>query len=87
MGVASPLQSSKPLEYWLNGLKTDELVQLWDFLAGNQHENYVLDSDVLARNDIPTAEEVRKSVYSQSMPSSFYVRKDRGDPPSCARQQ
>ncbi len=75
MGVASPLQSPKPIEYWLGGLKTAELVQLWDFLSGNQTDNYELDRNVFEENMQPTAEEVRKHLYSESMPHKFYVQR------------
>ncbi len=78
LGVASPLQSGKPIEYWLGGLKTSELVQLWNFLSGNHSEDYELDRDVFAKVDQPTAEEVEKHIYSESLPSSFYACKDRG---------
>ncbi len=92
MGVASPFQSRKPLEYWLDGLKAAELVQLWEFLSRN------LDTDAkrqvtrqgaagqpltistpgnLAEN-LPTGSEVRKQLYNESMPSLFYACKDRG---------
>ncbi len=97
MGVASPLQSGKPMEYWLDGLLTKELVHLWEFLSRNldkphnhasgcqaaldccDYEYYgVVD---LPQEDLPTAKEVRKHIYSETMPSSFYACKDRGDPP------
>ncbi len=82
MGVASPLQSGKPLEYWLNGLLTKELVALWEFLSRNLDN---MDPESLAiyqgSEDLPTAKEVRKHIYSETMPSSFYACKDRGDPP------
>ncbi len=32
MGLASPFQSSKPLEYWIGGLLTTDLVNLWTYL-------------------------------------------------------
>ncbi len=80
MGVASPFQSRKPLEYWLDGLKTAELVQLWEFLSGNPGGLNGLDGSVLYQNeDSPTAQEVRKHLYSETLPSSFYACKDRGD--------
>ncbi len=88
MGVASPLQSGKPMEYWLDGLLTKELVQLWEFLSRNLDDfahdasgcQATLDFQSWAR-DLPTAKEVRKHIYSKTMPSSFYACKDRGDPP------
>ncbi len=84
MGVASPFQSRKPLEYWLGGLKTNELVQLWEFLSRNLDN---MDPETWppavyqGSEDLPTGAEVRKHLYSESMPSSFYACKDRGDPP------
>ncbi len=78
MGVASPLQSGKPVEYWLGGLTTSELVHLWEFLAGNQRsKDYEPDRDVF-KIPVQTGDEVRKHLYSESMPSSFYACKDRG---------
>ncbi len=78
MGVASPLQSGKPISYWLDGLKTAELVHLWEFLAGNQHnKDYEPNRDVL-ETPVHTGEEVRETLYSESLPSSFYACKDRG---------
>ncbi len=71
MGLASPFQSSKPMEYWLDGLTTKELVQLWVFLSGNQTDDNVLDRDVFAETVQPTGAEVRKHIYSESLPSSF----------------
>ncbi len=73
MGVASPYQSRKPLEYWLDGLKANELVALWVFLSGNPD---------LFNEELPTPKEVKKLLYSESLPSYFYACKDRGDPPS-----
>ncbi len=73
MGVASPYQSSKPTEYWLGGLKTTELVQLWEFLSRNLDEVTRKGSE-----DLPTGKEVKKHLYSESMPSSIYACKDRG---------
>ncbi len=81
MGVASPFQSVKPLEYWLDGLKAAELVQLWEFLSRNLDDgsNLYHDRQFMSIEDLPTSEEVRKHIYSESMPSSFYACKDRGD--------
>lgn len=87
MGVASPFQSAKPLEYWLDGLLTKELVQLWEFLSRNldietpENSLSLSDSASQGSEDLPSAKEVRKHLYSQSLPSLFYVTKDRGDPP------
>lgn len=75
MGVASPFQSSKPLEYWLDGLTTKELVHLWTFLSGNRTDDYELDRDVFKRGDIPKGDLVRKTLYSESLPSSFLCLK------------
>ncbi len=74
MGVASPLQSGKPVEYWLGGLKASELVQLWDFLSRNLDPA----DDNIRLEDHPSSTEVRKHLYSESMPSIFYACKDRG---------
>ncbi len=82
MGVASPLQSGKPIEYWLDGLKAAELVALWEFLSGNRSEYYELDRDVFDDTSRPTGEQVRKHIYCESLPSSFYACKDRGYTPS-----
>ncbi len=86
MGVASPLQSGRPMEYWLDGLLTKELVALWEFLSRNLDEEApenrtLLSSVARGPEDLPTAKEVRKHTYSVTMPSSFYACKDRGDPP------
>ncbi len=78
MGVASPLQSGKPIEYWLDGLTTSELVGLWEFLSGNRSEDNVLDRDVFEELCKPSAAQVKKHLYSESLPSNFYVRKDAG---------
>ncbi len=88
MGVASPFQSVKPLEYWLDGLKTTELVQLWEFLSWNQlrHETMSDFHNHESKNH-PTPEEVRNHLYSESMPSSFYACKDRGDLRSTAERR
>ncbi len=74
MGVASPLQSGKPVEYWLGGLKTAELVQLWEFLSRNLDD----EEDHAFLRNIPTSKEVEKHLYSESLPSNFYACKDRG---------
>ncbi len=77
MGVASPFQSRKPLEYFLGGLTTSELVHMWEFLSRNLDEE--LDADGsrgasdLSSEDLPTAKQVRKHLYSESMPSHFYA--------------
>ncbi len=76
MGVASPLQSGKPLEYWLDGLKTAELVHLWEFLSRNLDEEHTVIRPYA--EDLPTAKEVKKHLYSESLPSFFYDRKDAG---------
>ncbi len=77
MGVASPLQSGKPIENWLDGLLTKELVALWVFLSGNPDD---IDYAVFQRQkDLPTAQEVKELLYSKTMPSFFYACKDRGD--------
>ncbi len=92
MGVASPLQSGKPLEYWLDGLLTKELVHLWEFLSRNldnmdpEHTQVAAEQPLTSvcyqgSEDLPSAKEVRKHIYSRTMPSSFYACKDRGDPP------
>ncbi len=95
MGVASPYQSSRPVEYWLDGLLTKELVQLWEFLSRNLDEDPSFSrartcsvkcagssGDMLCpHGDLPTSVEVRKHLYSESMPFYFYACKDRGDPP------
>ncbi len=80
MGVASPLQSGKPVEYWLGGLKAAELVQLWEFLSRNLDDgaNMYHDRYFISVGDLPTDEEVRKHLYSESMPSPIYACKDRG---------
>ncbi len=79
MGVASPLQSRKPLEYWLDGLQTKELVALWEFLSRNL-DNMDPNDDPLVitqgSEDPPTPSEVRKHLYSESLPSNFYACKD-----------
>ncbi len=75
MGVASPFQSAKPMEYWLDGLTTAELVRLWEFLSGNQTDNYEPDRDVFKELSTPDAEVVRKTLYSESLPSSFLCPK------------
>ncbi len=84
MGVASPLQSGNPIEYWLDGLLAKELVALWEFLSRNlddsESNSDVPETPSLCR-DLPSAKEVRKHIYSETMPSSFYACKDRGDPP------
>ncbi len=78
MGVASPLQSGKPIAYWLDGLTTIELVALWDFLSGNRSSLNVLDRDE-SRESIDTqGEAIREHIYSESLPSNFYACKDRG---------
>ncbi len=79
MGVASPLQSSKPIEYWLGSLTASELVHLWDFLSRNLGKD--VDGKIFAR-DLPTPKEVMKHLYSESLPSSFLCRKTEGDPRS-----
>ncbi len=73
MGVASPLQSGKPVKYWLGGLTTSELVALWDFLSGNRSGLNVLDRDESRESLKSQGKEVRKHLYSESMPSLFYV--------------
>ncbi len=91
MGVASPLQSGKPIEYWLGGLKTSELVQLWEFLSRNLDkcvpelentqgaaEQPLTDVFSTVPGDLPAAWKIRKHIYSESLPSSFYACKDRG---------
>ncbi len=75
VGMASPLQSSKPVEYWLDGLTTAELVTLWDFLSGNRSSLNVLDRDETRESVNTEGEEVRKTLYSESMPSSFLCPK------------
>ncbi len=79
MGVASPFQSRKPLEYWLDGLTAAELVRLWEFLSGNPQDDYVLDRDVFQETCKPSAVEVKELLYSKTLPSNFYACKDRGD--------
>ncbi len=86
MGVASPLQSGVPIEYWLDGLLTKELVALWEFLSRNLDYECpdgpgIYPATLGGAEDLPTAKEVRKHLYSETMPSSFYACKDRGDPP------
>ncbi len=87
MGVASPFQSKMPLEYWLGGLTTTELVRLWEFLSRNLDEepdifeNANAFREMCMAEDLPTGEEVRKHIYSRTMPSFLYACKDRGDPP------
>ncbi len=72
MGVASPFQSGKPLEYWLGGLTTAELVHLWEFLSGNPGN---MDPETLSvyqgSEDLPTGKEIRKHLYSETLPSNF----------------
>ncbi len=86
MGVASPLQSSKPVEYWLGGLKAAELVQLWEFLSRNLDnmdpeltqvaaEQPLTNVSYQGSEDLPAAEEVSKHIYSESLPSSFLCLK------------
>ncbi len=75
MGVASPFQSSKPLEYWLDGLKTAELVHLWEFLSGNPQNYDELDREVFKGTMQPSGEEVRESLYSESLPSKLLCLK------------
>lgn len=75
MGVASPFQSSKPLEYWLSGLKTAELVQLWDFLSRNLDDVRYYDYSGSIVENLPTSEVVKKHLYSESLPSSFLCLK------------
>ncbi len=60
MGVASPFQSRKPLEYWLGGLTTGELVHLWVFLSRNLDDW----DDYRHLEDLPTADEVKELLYS-----------------------
>jgi len=89
MGMASPLQSGKPIEYWLDGLLTKELVQLWEFLSRNldnmdpkelvSPDNMGSPTFPQGSEDLPPAKEVRETLYSESLPSSFYACKDRGD--------
>ncbi len=86
MGVASPFQSRKPLEYWLDGLTAIELVGLWEFLSRNLDDMAPENSTLLCSvargpEDLPTAKEVREHIYSETLPPSFYACKDRGDPP------
>ncbi len=71
MGVASPFQSRKPLEYWLDGLTTAELVRLWEFLSGNPQEDNVLDRDIFKETCKPNAVEVKELLYSKTLPSNF----------------
>ncbi len=84
MGVASPLQSGKPVEYWLGGLKTTELVQLWDFLSRNlDYESSLIFEGPNGPREMcgfrgATHQEVSKHLYSESLPSFFYACKDRG---------
>ncbi len=93
MGVASPFQSEKPLENWLDGLLTKELVQLWEFLSRNldshmpacgcnaAHDQWADDLYSQYHKDTenpPTPSEVRTHLYSESLPSNFYACKDRG---------
>ncbi len=75
MGVASPLQSSKPIEYWLDGLTTAELVTLWDFLSGNRSSLNVLNRDESRKSIDTEGMEVKKTLYSESLPSSFLCLK------------
>ncbi len=63
MGVASPLQSGKPIEYWLDGLKTAELVQLWVFLSGNPDDRSS-DTIFIISEELPTAAKVKELLYS-----------------------
>ncbi len=87
MGVASPFLSRKPVEYWLDGLKTAELVQLWEFLSRNLDSNDPDADDsqgisvLSGSEDLPSGSEVRKHLYSETLPLFFYACKDRGDPP------
>ncbi len=82
MGVASPFQSSKPLEYWLDGLMAAELVQLWEFLSRNL-DDFAHDASGCQATldfkswveDLPSSAEVKKHVYSESLPSSFLCLK------------
>ncbi len=77
MGVASPFQSRKPLEYWLDGLKAAELVALWVFLSGNPDAS---DLELIQfHEELPTGKEVEELLYSRTLPSNFYACKDRGD--------
>ncbi len=86
MGVASPLQSSRPIEYWLDGLKAAELVALWEFLSRNLDDKDPEHAQVAAEQpltscmlpgseDLPTNKEVKKHIYSESLPSSFLCLK------------
>ncbi len=83
MGVASPLQSGKPVDYWLGGLTTSELVHLWEFLSRNLDD----EEDQSFLRTLPTGKQVEKHLYSESLPSSIYACKDRGGPPSTAEDQ
>ncbi len=86
MGVASPLQSSRPIEYFLSGLTTAELVQMWEFLSRNldnmdpEHTQVAAEQPLTSvcyqgSEDLPTPFEVRKHIYSESLPSSFLCLK------------
>ncbi len=54
MGVASPFQSRTPLEYWLSGLITKELVLLWEFLSWNQDTD-----ELILSGNPPNAVDIR----------------------------
>ncbi len=71
MGIASPFQSSKPAEYWLSGLTTLELVGLWEFLSRNLDNMDPEDNTYQGSEDLPTGVEVKETLYSESLPSSF----------------